>query len=500
MLFEDSFICIRSMKFSILLLFSICLSLRAEKPNVLMIAVDDQNDWIGYLGGHPMVQTPNIDKLARSGTAFTNAHCQSPLCNPSRTSLMMGLRPSSTGIYGLAPWIRTLPAFKDLLSLPQYLKKHGGYQTTTGGKIYHGRNGRGKNDREFDEVGPPSGVGVKPKSKLVETPFGNHPLVDWGVFPHLDQDKQDYKVATWAIDEIKKERDDPFFISCGFFLPHVPCYATQEWFDLYPDDDSVLPEILRNDRLDTPRFSWYMHWYLPEVRLKWLEEANQWRNLVRSYLACTSFVDAQIGRVLEALEQSEKKDNTVVVLWSDHGWHIGEKEISGKNSLWDDSTRVPLVFSGPKVKSGQICNQPAELLDVYPTLIELCDLPGNEKLEGLSLLPQLEDANATRIRPAVTTHNQNNHGVRSEGWRFIQYADGTRELYDMRNDPNEWKNLAEDPKFKKVIAEHLQFLPSINLPPAQGSRSRILTVEEDHVIWEGKKVYPKDPVPGIESF
>jgi arylsulfatase A-like enzyme len=208
-------------------------------------------------------------------------------------------------------------------------------------------------------------------------------------------------------------------------------------------------------------------------------------------------VDAQIGRVLEALEQSEKKDNTVVVLWSDHGWHIGEKEISGKNSLWDDSTRVPLIFSGPKVKSGQICNQPAELLDVYPTLIELCDLPGNEKLEGLSLLPQLEDANATRIRPAVTTHNQNNHGVRSEGWRFIQYADGTRELYDMRNDPNEWKNLAEDPKFKKVVEEHLQFLPPVNLPPAQGSRSRILTVEKDHVIWEGEKVYPKDPIPGI---
>ena len=468
-----------------------------EKPNVLMIAIDDQNDWIGYLQGHPMAKTPYIDRLAKLGTAFTNAHCQSPLCNPSRTSLMLGLRPSTTGIYGLAPWVRTLPEFKGHLSLPQYLSKYGGYQTLTGGKIYHGRNGRGKNDSEFDEIGPASGVGIRPKKKLITTPFGNHPLVDWGVFPHKDEDKQDYKVASWAIEELNKKRDTPFFISTGFFLPHVPCYATQKWFDLFPDDDSVLPKILRNDREDTPRFSWYMHWYLPEVRLKWLEETNQWRNLVRSYLACTSFIDSQIGRVLDALEKSGQADNTIVVLWSDHGWHIGEKEISGKNTLWDDSTRVPLIFAGPGVQKGGLCQKPAELLDIYPTLVELCGLPQNKKLEGLSLLPQLKDENATRVRPAITTHNQNNHGIRSEGWRFIQYADGSRELYDMRNDPNEWKNLAQDTKFRKVIEEHLQFLPPVNLPPAVGSRSRILTVEKDHVLWEGEIVRPEDPVPGI---
>ena len=485
------------MKFYFFLLFTVCVSLLGGKRNVLMLAIDDQNDWIGFMGGHPLASTPNIDKLAKSGTAFTNAHCQSPLCNPSRTSLMFGMRPSSTGVYGLAPWIRTLPEFKNHFSLPQYLKKYGGYQTSMGGKIYHGSNGRQKGDQEFDHVGVRSGVGIKPKTKLVTTPFGNHPLVDWGVFPHVDEDKQDYKVASWAIEELKKDRDEPFFISTGFFLPHVPCYATQQWFDLYPDNDSVLPKILRNDRQDTPRFSWYMHWYLPEVRLNWLEEANQWRNLVRSYLACTSFIDSQVGRVLDALEESGKRDNTIIVLWSDHGWHLGEKEITGKNTLWDDSTRVPLIFSGPKVKAGQVCSKPVELLDIYPTLIELCDLPQNEKLEGLSLLPQLEDANATRIRPAVTTHNPGNHGVRSEGWRFIQYADGTRELYDMRNDPNEWKNLAEDSKFRKVIEEHLQFLPKVNRAPAKGSRSRILTVEKDHVIWEGEIVRPEDPIPGI---
>jgi choline-sulfatase len=175
------------------------LPLHAKKPNILMIAIDDQNDWIGFMGGHPMAKTPNIDKLASLGTAFVNAHCQAPLCNPSRTSLLMGLRPSTTGVYGLVPWIRTLPEYSKHLSLPQYLRKHGNYRSSTGGKIYHGGNGRGKTDTEFDEIGPRSGVGIRPKKKLITTPFGNHPLLDWGVFPHEDVDKQDYKVATWAI-------------------------------------------------------------------------------------------------------------------------------------------------------------------------------------------------------------------------------------------------------------------------------------------------------------
>ena len=484
-----------NMKFPPVLL-ALATVVMADKPNVLMVAIDDQNDWVGYLGGHPFSNTPNIDRLAKSGTAFTNAHCQSPLCNPSRTSLMMGLRPSSTGIYGLAPWIRTLPHYYKHLSLPQYLKKYGGYKTLMGGKIYHGHNGRGNNEDEFDVVGPSSGVGVRPRKKLISTPFGNHPLVDWGEFPHQDEDKQDFKVASWAVNEIQKDRKDPFFISCGFFLPHVPCYATQKWMDLFPDNDLILPEILRNDRDDTPWFSWCLHWRLPEVRLKWLEQSKQWRNLVRSYLACTSFIDSQIGRLIDSLEKSGKIENTIVVLWSDHGWHLGEKEISGKNSLWEESTRVPLIFSGPGVKAGQLCNQPVELLDVFPSLVELCGLPRYPVLEGLSLLPQLLNGNALRERPAITTHNQGNHSIRSEGWRFIQYADGSQELYDKKHDPNEWKNLAADPKFVQIIDQHMKFLPQLNLPPAMGSRGRILTLENGHVIWEGKKVVSEDLIPG----
>ncbi|MEQ9407627.1 MAG: sulfatase [Fuerstiella sp.] len=474
-----------------------CSTTHAAKPNILFIAIDDQNDWIGCLNGHPQIQTPHIDALAARGTVFLNAHCQSPLCNPSRTSLMTGRRPSSTGIYGLAPWFREIDDLKDIVSLPQYLRQHG-YQALTTGKIYHGGYGRSpKRDDEFDIIGPPPGIGVKPPKKLVETP-NPHPLVDWGVFPHKDEDKGDWKVASWAVEQLGKDHSEPFFLSVGFFLPHVPCYATQKWFDLYPEDSLQLPPFRSNDRDDTPRFSWYLHWKLPEPRHRFLVEANQWKNIVRSYMACTSFVDSQVGRVLAALEQSDAAKNTIVVLWSDHGWHLGEKLITGKNTLWDRSTRVPLIFAGPGVTAGGRCEQPAELLDMYPTLIELCGLPPRQDLEGHSLVPQLKDASAEREWPAITTHNHDNHGIRSRDWRFIQYADGTEELYDMRQDPNEWTNLAGDSQFAQVLKQHRRWIPR-SRQPVPGSKHRILLHRADGTVnWEGQEIRPDDPIPELD--
>jgi arylsulfatase A-like enzyme len=471
----------------------------ARKPNVLFIAIDDQNDWVGALGGHPLAKTPNIDRLARRGTVFLNAHCNAPLCNPSRTSLMLGLRPTTTGVYGLSPWFRTLDAWKDRVTLPQHFKAHG-YRTLTTGKIYHGGVGGLKNQAaEFDVWGPAGGIGVRPAQKLIgPTPMGNNPLMDWGAFPHRDEDKGDFQIATWAVGQLKSApKDQPFFLAAGFFLPHVPCYATQKWFDLYPDEDSVLPTIQENDRADTPRFSWYLHWELPEPRLKWVQENRQWRNLVRSYLACTSFVDAQIGRLLDALDESGLADNTLVVLWGDHGWHLGEKAITGKNTLWERSTRVPLIFAGPGVTQGGRCAQPAELLDIYPTLIELASLTQRTDLEGLSLAPQLRNAQAKRERPAITSHNQGNHAIRSEHWRYIRYADGSEELYDHQSDPHEWTNLATGPEHAAVIAEHRRWLPRIDLLPAAGSANRVLTYNKatDEAVWEGKTVRRNDPIP-----
>lgn len=486
----------RSIAYALLLFCASSLVQAGDKPNILFIAIDDQNDWFGCLNGHPQAQTPNIDKLAERGTLFTNAHCQAPLCNASRTSLMTGLRPSTTGVYGLAPWFRTLDKFKDVESLPQFLQRHG-YKTYSTGKIYHGGSGRRKKDKEFQVLGPGAGVGVRPKQKLVKTPAA-HPLVDWGVFDHKDEDKGDWKVASWAVEQLDAKPTEPFFLSCGFFLPHVPCYATQKWFDLYPEDSLILPPLKRDDRMDTPRFSWYMHWKLPEPRFKFLEEANQWKNLVRSYLACTSFVDSQVGRVLDALERSGAKDNTIVVLWSDHGWHLGEKLITGKNTLWDRGTKVPLIFAGPGINQGR-CNRPAELLDMYPTLAELCGLPKpNDHVEGVSLVPQLQDSNSPRERPAITTHNHDNHGIRSEKWRYIEYADGSQELYNMEEDPNEWTNLASDAKYASVIAEHKKWIPE-SVPPAKGSAHRILIYKDGKANWETVDIGADDPIPEFDE-
>ncbi len=490
------------MKTILTLLFAIGLlcgtTFAAAKPNVLFIAIDDQNDWVGPLGGHPLAKTPNLDRLAARGTVMLNAHCQAPLCNPSRTSLMLGLRPTTTGVYGLSPWFRTLDGWKDRVALPQHFKAHG-YKTLTVGKIYHGGAGGPRaRAQEFDVWGNAGGVGVKPPQKLIPpTPMGNNPLMDWGAFPHNDEDKGDYQVASWAIDQLKAApKDQPFFLAAGFFLPHVPCYITQKWYDLFPADDSVLPPFKADDRADTPRFSWYLHWHLPEPRLKWVQENQQWRNLARSYLASTSFMDAQIGRILDALDASGQADNTIIVVWSDHGWHLGEKGITGKNTLWERSARVPLIFAGPGIAKGR-CTQPAELLDIYPTLVELAGLTPRTDLEGLSLVPQLKDATTKRDRPAITSHNQGNHGIRSERWRFIRYADGTEELYDLKADPNEWTNLAGRSEHAAVIAEHRQWLPKIDVPPAPNSASRVLTYDKatDEAVWEGKTVRRGDPIP-----
>ncbi|WP_146533588.1 sulfatase [Rubripirellula reticaptiva] len=472
---------------------------QANRPNILMIAIDDLNDWVEPLGGHPQVQTPAMQRLAQRGITFTNAHCQAPLCNPSRTSLMTGRRPTSTGVYGLSPWIRDSPEFADIRMLPQHFHDHG-YRTLIGGKIYHGGYGRGKGaQNECDVWGLNASVGAKPPSKLIPpTPGGNHPLMDWGTFDHRDEDKGDWKVASWAVDQIETmataPAEQPFFLSVGFFLPHVPCFATQKWFDMYPDESLVMPPMLADDRDDTPLASWFVHWELPEPRTSWLKENNQLRPLVRSYLACVSFVDSQVGRVLDALEKSPYADNTIVVLWSDHGYHLGEKGISGKNSLWARSTRVPLIFAGPGIDGGLRCSQPAELLDIYPTLSELAGLPQAPGLEGLSLRRQIQSPTAVRQRPAICTHNVGNHSVCDNRWRYVVYADGSEELYDLTSDPDEFHNLmagdAASEQHRNTADRLAAWLPKDQRALARGSAHRVLEEREDGFYWEENLIDP----------
>jgi arylsulfatase A-like enzyme len=470
-------------------------SLSAEdpaSPNVLLIAVDDLNDWIGPLAGHPAVKTPHLDRLAARGTTFLNAHCQSPLCNPSRTSLLLSLRPSTTGVYALEPSHYALPELKKRISLFEHFKS-GGYSVYSVGKLWHYGLSPEQRQREVTELGV-AGKLVRPEQPFAITP-SKHPLVDWGAFPERDEQHYDYQTAQWAVEKLQSKPSEPFLLAVGLSLPHVPCYAPQKWFDLYPEDDSLLPEIKENDRDDVPDFAWRLHWQLPEPRLKWLKESGQWRPLVRAYLASISLMDAQIGRLLDALEKSGAAENTIVVVLSDHGWHLGEKGITGKNTLWERSTRVPLIFAGPGVTNGAKCGSPAELLDLYPTLSDLCGLKARTDLEGHSLLPQLRDAAALRKEPAITTHGPGNHAVRTHRWRHIRYADGSEELYDMIADPHEWKNLAAEPKLSAVKRELAAWLPKTSAPPAPGSKSRLVELKEGKVYWDGKLIDKDVPIP-----
>ncbi|HEX5790538.1 MAG TPA: sulfatase [Luteolibacter sp.] len=456
----------------------------AAAPNVVLIAVDDLNDWIGCLGGHPQAQTPHLDALAARGTLFANAHCQAPLCNPSRTSLLFGLRPTSTGIYGLSPAPRMAEPLRDAVSLPQAFAR-AGYHTAVAGKVFHGTP---KADSgEFSSYGPGCTYGPFPPNKFVNTP-DSMKAVDWGPFPERDELQNDHLIGDWAEAFIKgRGKDAPFFLAVGFARPHLPCYASPKWFELYPEETLKLPPMLEGDLEDVPQFAQYLKWSLPEPRLPWLKANGQWKPLLRAYLASVSYVDSEIGRLVKTLDDQGLADNTIIVLFSDHGWHLGEKECSGKNSLWERSTHVPLIVAGPGLKPGQRCLQPAELLDIYPTLVDLCGVKTPAKLDGLSLRPQLDQPDRPR-RPALTSHNPGSHAVRDARWRYIRYADGSEELYDHDADPHEWHNLAARADLGEVKERLKAQLPAAEAPHASGSAGRVLWQKEGRWYWEGKAI------------
>ena len=433
-----------------------------SRPNVLFIAVDDLNDWIEPLSGHPQARTPHLSRLAKSGVLFTNAHCQAPICNPSRVSLMIGKRPSSTGIYYLGPLLRNCDATRSAVSLPQHFAKHG-YKTMAAGKLFH------QADRlEFQTyAGNFGGFGPRPNKPL--DGGQTHPLWDWGAFPDSDQQMPDHRIADWTINQLKQKHARPFFLACGFYRPHVPMFAPKKWFDLHPLEHVQLPATRPDDFDDVPKYAQDLSWSLVAPRHKWMTKNRQWKKAVQAYLASVSFVDAQIGRVLEALEKSEHHKNTLVVLWSDHGFHLGTKERWGKRSLWDDSTRVVLMIRGPGIKPNQVCQQPVGLIDLYPTLIDLCRLSMRTGLEGHSLRPLLEKPDTVWPWPAITTFGANNHSIRGLRFRYSVYADGSEELYDLKNDPHEFVNKIDDPTYATHANRLKKILPQINHPMAPGS-------------------------------
>ena len=445
-----------------LVAFQILALAAKSKPNILLVSIDDLNDWVGCMGGHPQAKTPNIDRVAKMGTLFNNAHCQSPVCNPSRASMMTGRYPHTSGVYFLSPDLKEAPVLKNLKTMPEVFADHG-YKTMAAGKIYH----RG-DKRFFQEYLPTGGFGPRPKKKISQ-PHG-HPLWDWGIFPDDDNVMPDMKCAKWAVEQLKKKHDKPFFMGVGFYRPHVPMFATKKWFDMHPKDKIKLPAVPGDDLKDLSQYAIDLT-NLEHVSPthKWVTEAGQWEHAVQSYLASVTFADHCLGLVLDALEKSEYADNTIIALFSDHGFHLGEKERWAKRSLWEDGTRVPVVVAAPGHKAAQKTNRPAELLDIFPTLLELAGLPKDETQEGQSLVPLMKNPKREWKHPAITSFGLGNYSIRSTNYRFIQYFDGSRELYDLRDDPHEWKNLIGNAKMKKVIKEHASFIPQKQHPILPGN-------------------------------
>jgi arylsulfatase A-like enzyme len=436
------------------------------KPNVLMICVDDMNDFIRALG-HPDAITPSIDKLIKRGTVFANAQCQSPMCGPSRAALLTGLRPSTTGIYGLIPddSIRNAnAATRKAIYLPQYFKDKG-YYTMGVGKIFHEFAPAGLLDEEGGRV---PNFGPSPAKRLNWTKGGGT-STDWGAYPERDDQMPDYKSAKWAIERLGKKYDKPFFLTVGFLRPHVPWHVPQKWFDLYDPAKLHLPPYLKTDLDDIPPFALKVDDWPMMPTTEWAIANNKWREMLQAYLACVSFVDNYIGEVLNALEKSPYAQNTVVVLWSDHGYRLGEKNTFAKMCLWDRATRSPLLFAGPGVPQNTKIDAPVELFSVYPTLTDLCGLAPNKNLEARSLAPLLKKPTAAWPYPALTTWGRNNHSVKTKEYRYIRYEDGSEELYNVKTDPNEWHNIAGKKENSKIIAELKKSLPVVNEKWAKAS-------------------------------
>jgi arylsulfatase A-like enzyme len=441
----------------------------APPPNVLFIAIDDLNDWVGCLGGHPQAKTPNIDALAARGMLFTNAHCQAPICGPSRASLLSGRYPHATGVYE-QPDKKSLPAdterFRGHL-LPEYFAKHG-YETLAVGKITHGY----PHELAFEKYGGKlGGSGPKPGDKTVRfqySPDLSLPFTgtqtDWAPFPDSDKKMPDHQAADWAIKQLGKSHDRPFFLAVGFVRPHVPFYVPQKWFDPFPLDKIQTPAIPLDDLDDVPEIARKLHEMPRYPQLDWLRENDddQLRRCVQAYLACTTFVDHQVGRVLKALASSPAADNTVIVLFSDHGYHLGEKHRVSKHGLWEESTRVPVIVCRPGESSGERCAKPVGLIDLYPTLLKLCGLPARDANQGQSLVPLLDDPNSDWRFVTTTTYGRMNHSLRSGRYRFIRYEDGAEELYDHDVDPHEWTNLAGQRDHQPTLHRFREALPKFD--------------------------------------
>jgi len=480
-------------------------------PNVLFLAVDDMNDWIGCLETTPRALTPNLDRLAARGVNFTNAHTAGVFCAPSRAAIFTGQYASTTGCYRTANYFHDHPDIEPL----QVSFSKAGYQTFGAGKLFHHPAGaidvRGWNEFFLRNQNQREG-GWPLDSWSRGTPFPNpFPnsiynkgqeitgglFLEWGAISNdREEEMADTIRINWAVDKLKEKHDKPFFLGVGIYAPHFPNYCPQKYFDLYDPDEITLPPYKADDLDDLPAKIKKIKTARSRIHQK-LEGLNAVDDAIHGYLACISYADAMMGRVLDALEASPYADNTIVILWSDHGYHHGEKGDWGKHTLWERTSNVPFIWAGPGIASGQKPDVTVSLIDMYPTLVDLCDLSGpRQPLEGESLAKTLADPESANDRNVFLPHmNPGEYAVINRDWRYIRYGEDGEELYDLKTDPNEWNNLAASPEHAERMQELQRFAPTAFAEPAQSLNARKdLVIEGDTFQWQkGKGNYAPPP-------
>ncbi|MEM9284102.1 MAG: sulfatase [Verrucomicrobiota bacterium] len=449
-----------------------------EKPNVLFISVDDMNNDLAVYG-NDQVKTPHLDRLAAMGVRFDRAYCQQPLCGPSRASLMTGLRPDTLNMHTLAHELREKNP--DVITLGQLFRQHG-YFSARAGKIYHYGNPSmigtdGNDDSEtWDERYNPRGIDSLEEDKITRYGTGRENAglgisMAWWDPVSEDEDHTDGMVAAKIAELIEAKKDQPFFLAAGFFNPHCPYVAPKKYFDMYPLDEITMPDLdgAMADLEDVPpmavqRDTKNWPYYFDGITVE------QARKCKQAYYACNTFTDALVGKLLDALDENQLLDNTIIVFWSDHGYFLGEKGLWYKRKAFERSARVPLIIAAPGMAMNAVAEQPVELLDLYPTLADLCGLTPPDNLEGTSLRPILSDPSTPWDRPAVTQiwHNKKAWGysLRTPRWRYTEWLGGKagRELYDHDSDPDEITNVADQhPKIVTQLSKKLR--PYHNLPP-----------------------------------
>ncbi|MEN8871287.1 MAG: sulfatase [Akkermansiaceae bacterium] len=482
----------------------------AERPNVLFLAVDDMNDWIGSLGATPRAITPNLDKLAARGVNFSNAHTPGVYCAPARAAIFSGQFASTTGCYRSTDYFTDHP---EIEGLPQSFSK-AGYTTLGVGKLYHHMPGS-IDVRGWDEfhLRKPSQrkEGWSLDNWTEETPFPDpFPasvfnegkeikgglFLEWAGLPNeKEENMADTIRVNWAVEQLKKKHDKPFFLACGIYAPHFPNYCPQKYFDLYDRDKIELPPYKADDLEDLPERMKKAKTARSKIH-KELEAKGVVKDAIHGYLACMSYADAMMGRVLDELEKSPYADNTIVVLWSDHGYHHGEKYDWGKHTLWERTSNVPFIWAGPGVKKGVVVDVTASLIDMYPTFVEMCGLPKpDQKLEGVSLKETLAKPEAAKDRDVYLPYMApGEYAIINKNWRYITYGKDGEELYDLKADPNEWANLANDSKYDETKQLLRKSAPK-KFAAAAPKRTigKDLIIEGETFRWrkEGEKVVPK---------